>query len=139
MRKTTRKRIVICETDMWLSNLWGIGNRPYAWLKREHSLSLKSFHTSDSTNESKNYTNTIICETICIVCLLFFMQMNLAMSSDIDLASACIPLAFLPLLKYMHFHLHDEFHLKFSKSQNLIFLISLFVCLLVYVINTKVG
>lgn len=33
----------------------------------------------------------------------------------------------------------DEFHLKFSKSQNLKFLISLFVCLLVYVINTKVG
>lgn len=63
------------------------------------------------------------------------MQMNLAMSSDIDLASACIPLAFAEIYAFPS----DEFHLKFSKSQNLKFLISLFVCLLVYVINTKEG
>lgn len=59
------------------------------------------------------------------------MQMNLAMSSDIDLASACI-FAF----DEMYAFPSDEFHLKFSKSQNLKFLISLFVCLLVYVILT---
>lgn len=68
-----RKWLVICEIDMWLSNFWGIGNRLYVWFKREYFLSFKSFYILDLINESKNYINIIICEIICIVCLLFFM------------------------------------------------------------------